>query len=239
MNRQAVWGDLCQRLAGTPPDPELWELRVTDKWQPDSELQTYTAAVENACYDGHGNLAITVIRGGGGRFTSARLRARHPGFLYGRFEASIKVADGSGIWPAFWLLGPDYRDGWPSCGEIDIMEAPASPATRGQIHQGIHCARDRDGGDVAVGVSPSSGEWASEFHAYAIDWRQGRIDFYLDQRHTGTVTREQVAARDGDWPFDDKLHTPVLNVAVGGWAGRPGSGWTTQTTLIERVVISQ
>lgn len=72
-----------------------------------------------------------------------------------------------------------------------------------------------------------------------MEWRPGRLDFYLDQNHTGTVRREQVAVRDGEWPFDEKLHTPILNVAVGGWSGPPDSGWTTQTTLIENVVILQ
>jgi hypothetical protein len=45
--------------------------------------------------------------------------------------------------------------------------------------------------------------------------------------------------REGVWPFDGKLQTPILNVAVGGWAGAPDPRWTIQTALIEQVVVSQ
>ena len=34
-----------------------------------------------------------------------------------------KLPQGSGIWPALWMLGIDKnRLEWPKCGEIDIME---------------------------------------------------------------------------------------------------------------------
>ena len=38
--------------------------------------------------------------------------------LYGYIEARIRVPEGRGLWPAFWMLSADY--GWPP--EIDIME---------------------------------------------------------------------------------------------------------------------
>jgi len=42
---------------------------------------------------------------------------------YGRIEARAKLPVGKGLWPAIWLLGEDINKvGWPSCGEIDIME---------------------------------------------------------------------------------------------------------------------
>jgi beta-glucanase (GH16 family) len=135
-----VWADECTGAAGTPPDPDGWELRETDRWQPAGELQTYTRDPANAYYDGAGHLVLTAIRGTRGGYTSARLGGRRR-YRYGRFAARIRVPTGGGIWPAWWLLGPDDRIGWPSCGEIDIMEAPSSPGTRGQIHQGTHSPR--------------------------------------------------------------------------------------------------
>ncbi|PKP00951.1 MAG: hypothetical protein CVU11_16695 [Bacteroidetes bacterium HGW-Bacteroidetes-6] len=38
-------------------------------------------------------------------------------WLYGRFEARIKIAGGYGLWPAYWLFG-----GYPYWNEIDIFE---------------------------------------------------------------------------------------------------------------------
>jgi beta-glucanase (GH16 family) len=102
------------------------------------------------------------------------------------FEASIWVPDGIGLWPAWWLLGPDETCGWPECGEID---------------QGVHSAHHSDRRDVAVGVLPTAGNWHSAFHRYAMEWRPHRIDFFIDQIHTGVVTQNDVEDLGGTWPF--------------------------------------
>ena len=60
-----------------------------------------------------------------GSITSSRLTTQGkvtvgPGM---RIEAKIKGPWGQGIWPAFWTIGANFPDvGWPSCGEIDILE---------------------------------------------------------------------------------------------------------------------
>ncbi len=55
---------------------------------------------------------------------SGMIRSRQT-FYYGYFEARVKLPQGRGVWPAFWL-GPDYDiDGrlvWPP--EIDVFEYP-------------------------------------------------------------------------------------------------------------------
>ncbi len=156
-------------------------------------------------------------------------------FHCGLFEARIKVPTGTGVWPAFWLLGEDDRYGWPACGEIDIMEAPASAATRGQVHQGTH-SPSRDGtGDVGVGVAPSAGDWGRAFHTYAVAWAAGELRFFIDGRLTGIVNEQDVEARGGAWPFDDRPQSPIINLAVGGWAGVPDDTWAEQSMLVEWV----
>jgi beta-glucanase (GH16 family) len=242
-----IWADECDGQDGQPPDPALWGVRETDAWQPAGELQTYTRDVANAHYDGRGHLVITARRQPGGGFTSARLSARHSNsralFRYGLFEARIKVPTGTGVWPAFWLLGQDDRYGWPGCGEIDVMEAPSSDGTRGEVHQGTHSPRAegtdsphaRTGAAVGAGVTPSLGHWGDGFHTYAVDWAPGRVAFFIDGRHTGTVTESDVHTRGGQWPFDNHEQSPILNLAVGGWAGEPDRTWAEQSMLIEWV----
>lgn len=40
-----------------------------------------------------------------------------------RLEARIKVPEGKGLWPAFWMLPSNIAvSQWPLGGEIDIME---------------------------------------------------------------------------------------------------------------------
>jgi beta-glucanase (GH16 family) len=237
-----VWGDDCEGAAGERPDPTLWGVRESDEWQPPSELQTYTRDPANAHYDGEGHLVIAALRldRAGRPFTSARLSARHAVarhlFRYGRFEARVRVPAAIGAWPAWWLLGEDDRFGWPDCGEIDIMEAPCGPDTGGQVHQGTHSPPVGAGTAVGVGVRPSAGQWSDAFHTYAAVWRPGVIEFVIDDVSTGKVTRSEVEAAGGLWRFDDRSLSPILNLAVGGWAGSPGP-WARAEVSIEWVRI--
>ena len=44
----------------------------------------------------------------------------------------MKVAKGSGLWPAFWMLGTNIDQvNWPQSGEIDIRTPAANGAMRG------------------------------------------------------------------------------------------------------------
>jgi beta-glucanase (GH16 family) len=237
-----VWADEFDRADGAPPDPSRWGLVETDRWQPESELQTYTRSPANAYHDGRGHLVIAAVRHENG-VTSARLSARHAParhlFQYGWFEARLRVSDAEGTWPAWWLLGEDDRFGWPECGEIDVMEAPRCPEAVGQVHQGTHSPRRGgapSGAGVGVGVRPSSGRWAGSFHRYAVRWRPSVIEFFIDGVTTGQVTRADVEAAGGVWRFDERRLSPVLNLAVGGWAGQPGP-WSRSEMVVDWVRI--
>jgi beta-glucanase (GH16 family) len=237
-----IWADEFDRREGEPPDPRRWGLIETDHWQPAAERQTYTRSPANAYHDGQGHLVIAAVRHGT-RVTSARLSARHAAdrqlFRYGRFEARLRVSDAPGSWPAWWLLGEDDRFGWPECGEIDVMEAPCGPGTAGQVHQGSHSPH-RDGsraaGAVGVGVPVSMGRWSESFHQYGVLWRPAVIEFFIDGISTGQVTRADVEAAGGVWRFDERELSPVLNLAVGGWAGEPGP-WSRAEMVVDWVRI--
>ena len=56
--------------------------------------------------------------------TSGSVNTRHRfAFTYGRLECRAKVPARKGSWPAIWTLGANIgEDGWPKCGEIDILE---------------------------------------------------------------------------------------------------------------------
>lgn len=242
MEPAPIWSDEFDGAEGEPPDPSRWGLVETDHWQPPSELQTYTGSPTNAYHDGQGHLVIAARRQENG-VTSARLSARHAParhlFQYGRFEARLRVSDAEGTWPAWWLLGEDDRFGWPDCGEIDILEAPCGPGTAGQVHQGTHSPRiggAPSADAVGVGVAPTEGRWAQSFHRYAVLWRPSVIRFFIDDMSTGQVTRDDVETAGGVWRFDERRLSPILNLAVGGWAGRPGP-WSRAELVVDWVRI--
>ena len=120
------------------------------------ELESYTSRRQNSSIE-DGNLVITAAKetftgsdGVSRDYTSARLKtAKHFSQAYGRFEARIKIPTGKGVWPAFWMLGDNIdAAGWPTCGEIDIMENIGSEPDKnhGSMHGpgilrgfGAHC----------------------------------------------------------------------------------------------------
>src|SRR5262249_19806101 len=125
------------------PDAAKWvyDIGWGDGGWGNNELEYYTDARENSKIQ-DGSLVITArtdnVPAGAKcgssacKYTSARLKTLGKfDQKYGRFESRIKIPVGSGMWPAFWMMGNDFETaGWPQCGEIDVME---NWGARGQI----------------------------------------------------------------------------------------------------------
>jgi beta-glucanase (GH16 family) len=134
------------------------------------------------------------------------------GFLHGRIEVRAKGAKGEGTWPAVWTLGANINEiNWPFCGEIDIMELKGSwpGGLWGTAHGPLSAGPGR-GGNWSV-TNPSTTE---DFHIYAVEWYEDRIDWFVDGKLF--YTYEDV---DADWVFDSEQYL-ILNLAMGGhWGG--------------------
>lgn len=230
-NWQLVWSDEFDGDAGQLPDASNWtyDLGTGQGGWGNEELQVYTNNPANVSLDGQGNLVLTAIRSGGS-FTSARIKTQ--GLFsqaYGRFEARIKTPYGPGLWPAFWLLGSDIEAvGWPQCGEIDIMEL------RGQephiIHGTIHGPGYSGGNPITKSFGLISGRFDTDFHLFAIEWDEDKIDFFVDDYLYQRIERSDVP---GEWVYDQSFFI-LLNVAVGGnYVGFP----TPQTPFPQKMVI--
>ena len=136
-------------------------------------------------HDGQGNLAITARREnpnnyqchyGTCEYTSARLLTQDRFTqAYGRFEARLKIPRTQGIWPAFWMLGNDIGSvGWPTSGEIDIMENIGREPTL--VHGTLHGPGYSGGEGIGAAYSlPGGGAFADAFHTFRIDWEPGFI----------------------------------------------------------------
>jgi beta-glucanase (GH16 family) len=210
--------------AGAPPDPTFWSFQVGGGGFGNEESQFYTSRPDNAALDGAGHLVITARREdyGGRAYTSARLTTdgKHA-LTYGRVEARLQLPVGQGLWPAFWLLGANVvQVGWPSCGEIDVMESRgAHPAVAyGSLH-----GPGYSGGDAlsAAFRAPAGTTLADDLHVYAVDWEPGQVSWSVD----GVVYQTARASRlhDGmSWVFDGHPFFVLLDLAVGGnYGGEP------------------
>lgn len=141
---------------------------------------------------------------------------------YGRYEASIKIPTGQGIWPAFWMLGDDFSEvGWPDSGEIDIMENVGhEPAT---VHGSLHGPGYSGGNPVSGSYRhPQGWAFADTFHTFAVEWRPDGITWFVDDVAYQTFTPDDT--RGNPWVYDHPFFL-ILNVAVGGeWPGSPDAG---------------
>ncbi|HWB36338.1 MAG TPA: discoidin domain-containing protein [Rugosimonospora sp.] len=222
-----VFDDEFNGAAGSTPDPAKW-FADTGSGQ-NNELEYYTNNA-NAKMDGAGNLVIQARKettagsscpGGPCQYTSGRINtSKSFTFTYGHVEARIKVSGTQGLWPAFWLLGANFDvAGWPGCGEIDIMEHVGSVPNA--VYSTIHAPAYFGAGGLG---SPDtiSGDFASDFHTYAVDWNFSHMTFYVDGNPFFTLNKTDVEAQHGPWVYDDHPFYIILNNAVGGdWPGSP------------------
>ena len=226
---QLVWSDEFNGPNGSLPDARKWTYDLGGSGWGNKELESYTSRPVNI-QQKNGNLVITARRenytGKDGiprHYTSARIRTQ--GLFaqaYGRFEARMKLPTGQGIWPAFWLLGANVKHaGWPSCGEIDIMETIGAPAT---MYSTIHGPGYSGAHGISAKYTLPSGERVDHgFHTYAVEWAPHDIKFFFD-RHL-IVERTAASLPTGaHWVYDHPFFI-LLNLAVGGaWPGNPDAG---------------
>ncbi len=238
-----VWNDEFSGQDGSLPDPKKWTYAIGGKGWGNHELEDYTNRKENAHIE-KGNLVITAQKesftGADGvtrDYTSARLKtqARFTQ-AYGRFEARIKIPQGQGMWPAFWMLGEDIPSvGWPRCGEIDIMEnIGKEPGTvHGSLHGPSITARTSD--LTSIFSLPAGQNFADAFHLYAVEWEPNAVRFYVDSNLYATFNASQWPA-GGTWVFDHPFFI-ILSLAVGGdWPGNPDASTKfPQSMLVDYV----
>jgi beta-glucanase (GH16 family) len=156
------------------------------------------------------------------RYTSGRINTKGKReFLYGRFEARIRLPAEVGMWPAFWMLGGNIDEvGWPACGEIDIMEGKGRlPSwTSGALHRGPDPASNLI---TASEYQLPTGDFHREWHLFAVEWQPEQIRWYVDDVLFQTFDRP-AEVELAYWPFDrGRPFFLILNLAVGGWFDSP------------------
>lgn len=235
-----VWQD---EFNGTKLDTTKWGYQVGDGsaygiagWG-NSELQYYTDDGNNVSFE-DGKLVITAKKNHdsskyqGASYTSGRIWTKGsidaseqgtPALFtkkYGRFEAKISMPEGTGYWPAFWMMPTyDKYGSWALSGEIDIMEARGRLVNQvgGTLHYGGTWPNNKYmGGDYT-----SESFRITEEHVYALEWLPGVMRWYVDDI-LFYETSDWYSKIDGNpvnytypAPFDQEFYL-MLNLAVGG-----------------------
>lgn len=227
-----VWSDEFNQPDGAAPDPAKWKYEVG--YLRNAEKQYYTRDRRENVRIEDGNLIIEArkepypIPDGDGKtaeYTSGSIETHGPGgaWQYGRIEVRAKIPTGRGMWPAIWMLPPTIAQpgfaDWPECGEIDIMENVGFDphVIHGTVHTGAynHTKKTEKGKKLRL-----DRPWEN-YHVYAIEWDERKIDFMIDDRVYNTFAND--GAKDPmTWPFDQPFSLK-LNTAIGGmWGGIKG-----------------
>lgn len=145
----------------------------------------------------------------GNYLSGAVVTRRKIEFKYGFVEVKAKISKGTGLWPAIWLLNGNCDPGWP-CGsdwppEIDIMEARGDITNR--VTQTVQYGKYPNNNYQEYKYI-SSDDLSSDFHSYSMLWMGDKIDFFVDNIKTTTIS-----------DYGKIPHQPlylVINLAIGG-----------------------
>ena len=175
--------------------------------------------------------------------------------LYGHFEASMRLPEMNGMWPAFWML--PANGSWPP--EIDILEyiyAPngiipaasstatnwwvsSNPATTihwrdayGQLQQAAPMVNStidqpRTYQDWKTKSSPNAPMVG--YHTYAVDWRPGSVNWLIDGQPVFCVSGSTVSSTAMYMLINDAVSNGSKSNP--GWAGYIASNATWPQTM--------
>lgn len=230
-----VWHD---EFNGNRLDTTAWNIEDNGNGNGNQELQYYSArgvSFGREPETGAKCLILTARREkhGNHAFTSGRINTQGKvKVCHGIVEARIKFPKtANGLWPAFWLLGDNYRDcGWPRCGEIDILEMgnqdgikQNSQATlfNGACHWGYY----NDKGQYPNHYQAHDNAYSlqdGKFHTFTLCWDEKELKMFVDRdinKDAKPYFTMDIADKTNDLAAGNYFHHDffiIFNLAVGG-----------------------
>lgn len=202
------------------PDHDSWVLcpKRTSDWCDEMSESYDQAYVENGVLKLVAEKIDGTYKAGG-----IKTEGKHAWGAGHRIEVSARITrHPNGAFPAIWMMPQaNIYDGWPSCGEIDIMEHIQQQAF---IHQTIHSYyRNTLGNNNPSPTRQTVCNYGSEFVTYGLDITEERLTFYVNG--TETFHYDNLHLPDEhvkkQWPFGGgATFYLILNMGLGG---RPGS----------------
>lgn len=179
-------------------------------------------------------LAVTPDKTANG-FITGGIRLKQ-GYKYGIIEVKAKCNPHASNFPAIWMM-PVVNDGWPTCGEIDVMEMVGNSST---VHGTVHVAARYPNGDGhSVGKSyqwTNSTSTTQGYHIYSLYWDKKSLIFYCDGKQFFRYDKDASLDLDAhpdyekwQFPFNKEFEL-ILNQSLGknsGWGNEnPDPGFT-------------
>ncbi|MBT3428771.1 MAG: family 16 glycosylhydrolase [Gammaproteobacteria bacterium] len=215
-----VWED---QFDGTELDSTAWNYETGGHGWGNNEWQYYRS--RNA-YLREGLLVIEAREEnyGGRNYTSARLTTKDKiEFVYGRVDIRAALPTGQGVWPALWLLGANFTEvGWPSSGEIDLMEMLGQEDSR--VYGTVHWSSNGSNAQYPLGGAGKKLEgdenYHNRYHVFSLLWSETQLEWLVDGE---SYLRFDITDASDLAAFRKEFFL-IFNVAVGGnWPGYPNA----------------
>lgn len=229
-----IWAD--EFFEDGAPNFNNWIYNLGAGGWGNNELQTYTSKPENVIVEG-GVLKIIAKSDGSGGYTSARIKSENlQEFTYRTVKVRAKLPAKQGTWPAIWMLGANFDlDGWPKCGEIDIMEQLGSD--KGKVLGTCHWLNTSTNSYASYGLEKSVTNATTQFHVYAMEWDASTIKILVDNVQYYIIDISNSGMPNSPFHKDFFL---ILNLAMGGnLGGTIDPGFTQDTMEIDYVRVYQ
>lgn len=223
-NWTLAWSD---EFDGEEINADIWNYQVEEAGRFNEEWQRYTNSKENA-YVENSCLVIKAIhesdKYGINQYTSARMNtANKYAFKYGKIAARVKLPEGKGIWPAFWMLGNNIDENggdtpWPQTGEIDIFELYGTK-NDSIVEANAHYADSSDSHSMmgAASYKLKGGKFSDDFHVFELEWNEESLKWLVDGEEYASMS-----ILEEEFSEFQKAFFILFNIAVGGThAGRP------------------
>ena len=147
--------------------------------------------------------------------------------LYGYFEARIKLINGQGFLPAFWLIpqlppipNPDLEYFWPP--EIDILENKGQEPNVIYMNHHYSGVYPEPGSKLnnwsyggREGSVYSGPDYSADFHTFAVEWQPGMIIWYIDGVEQYRSTDNTPPGTINPPDYSGEMHI-IISLAVGG-----------------------
>lgn len=219
-----VWNDEFndpRQTNGKPATPNTtrWSYETGASGWGNNEIQNYIPGYvgpDTCAVVTNGTLKI-IAKKRGSEVISIRMNSTNS-WLYGYFEARLKVPGGKGTWPAFWMLPKNFVS-WPLDGEIDIMEYVGYRPNVVQASVHTYSYNHSIGTEKTATRQITNAE--TEFHVYAVEWTADKITGFVDGVQYFSFANDK-ANNKNTWPFNAPFYLK-LNLAWGGnWGGSQG-----------------
>ena len=208
-----------------------WEYcaKASSDWNKRMGTTAEERALVHKFQDGHLRLLAKTTNGTANGFITGGIRMKK-GYKYGIIEVKAKCNPHASNFPAIWMM-PVVNDGWPQCGEIDIMEMVGTSST---VHSTVHVAarypNDANGHSVGKSYSWTGNKsTTSGYHIYSLYWDKHSLIFYCDGNQVFRYNKDTSLDFDTHpdyekWQFPyNKEFELILNQALG-----KNSGWGSE-----------